>query len=90
MVMAKVVGTVWVMELLEVDVLGLVVGTAGMLQLIFEQMGVLVFLDILKVVDTEVVVGVLNLLLEQVVVLGLLDILKVEGTRVVVLHPIVE
>lgn len=90
MVMAKVVGTVWVMELLEVDVLGLVVGTVGMLQLIFEQMGVLVFLDILKVVDTEVVVGVLNLLLEQVVVLGLLDILKVEGTRVVVLHPIVE
>lgn len=88
--MAKVVGTVWVMELLEVDVLGLVVGTVGMLQLIFEQMGVLVFLDILKVVDTEVVVGVLNLLLEQVVVLGLLDILKVEGTRVVVLHPIVE
>ena len=86
MVMAKVVGTVWVMELLEVDVLGLVVGTAGMLQLIFEQMGVLVFLDILKVV----VVGVLNLILEQVVVLGLLDILKVEGTRVVVLHPIVE
>ena len=55
MVMAKVVGTVWVMELLEVDVLGLVVGTAGMLQLIFEQMGVLVFLDILKVV----VVGVM-------------------------------
>ena len=90
MVMAKVVGTVWVMELLEVDVLGLVVGTVGMLQPIFEQMGLLVFLDILKVVDTEVVVGVLNLLLEQVVVLGLLDILKVEGTRVVVLHPIVE
>ena len=90
MVMAKVVGTVWMMELLEVDVLGLVVGTVGILQLIFEQMGVLVFLDILKVVDTEVVVGVLNLLLEQVVVLGLLDILKVEGTRVVVLHPIVE